>query len=190
VSSDPVVIVSGLPRSGTSLMMQMLEAGGLEVLTDARRSPDEDNPRGYYELEAVKTTSTDPSWLRDAPGRAVKVVEMLLAHLPGDLPCTVLLMDRDLTEVVRSQRAMLERSGRTGAALGDEALITAYCAQRARTLAMLEARDETDVLVVNHGSLLMRTSETCRSVASFVGGLDAEAMAAVVDPALYRQRAD
>jgi len=106
-----VIVVSGLPRSGTSMMMQMLDAGGVEVLTDNLRLPDEDNPKGYYEYEAVKATAEDPSWLDDAGGRAVKMVYRLLYDLPADRRYRVVFMKRDLEEVIKSQEVMLGSSG-------------------------------------------------------------------------------
>src|SRR5512135_2888827 len=122
MQDDWVTIVSGLPRSGTSLMMQMLQAGGLSLLTDQRRTADKHNPRGYFEYEAVKQTGADVSWLEKAGGRAVKVIHLLLRHLPADRQYRVIFMLRDLREVVASQRAMLKDSGRTGALIPDDKL--------------------------------------------------------------------
>ena len=98
----PIVVVSGLPRSGTSMMMQMLEAGGLEILTDGRRTADESNPHGYYELERVKTLekSEDTSWLTDARGKAVKIIAFLLRYLPENLNYKVIFVHRDMDEVL------------------------------------------------------------------------------------------
>ena len=76
--SEPITIVSGLPRSGTSMMMSMLQAGGMDLLTDNERKADIDNPRGYFEFERVKKVKEDPSWLKDTGGRAVKMVARLL----------------------------------------------------------------------------------------------------------------
>ena len=99
---DVITIVSGLPRSGTSLMMQMLEAGGMPVLTDGIRDADEDNPRGYYELEAVKRTKDDPAWLHGAPGKVVKMIYLLLYDLPTTYNYRIIFMRRPLSEVVAS----------------------------------------------------------------------------------------
>src|ERR1022692_2693155 len=94
-----VTVVSGIPRSGTSLMMQMLAAGGMPVLAGELRAPDEDNPRGYFEFEPVKRTKRDPAWLREAPGKAVKVVYLLLRDLPAGYDYRVIVMRRDLNDV-------------------------------------------------------------------------------------------
>ncbi len=110
-SSHSVIVVSGLPRSGTSMMMQMLAAGGLDIMTDQVRAADDDNLAGYYELEAVKRTREEASWLQDAPGKAVKVIYRLLEYLPDDYHYQVLFMQRPLEEVIASQQLMLQRRG-------------------------------------------------------------------------------
>src|SRR5262249_30630691 len=102
-----IIIVSGLPRSGTSLMMQMLDGGGVPVLTDNIRAADTDNPRGYYEFEPVKATKRDATWLPAARGKAVKMVSQLLYHLPPGETYRVLFLERDLEEVLASQEKML-----------------------------------------------------------------------------------
>ena len=113
--SGEIIIVSGLPRSGTSLMMQMLASGGIEVLTDNLRTADADNPRGYYEFEKVKQIERDSSWLPQARGKAVKMVSQLLYHLPAGERYRVLFLERDLGEVLLSQEKMLRRLGRPAA---------------------------------------------------------------------------
>src|SRR5262245_20267166 len=110
--SNEIIVVSGLPRSGTSLMMQMLDRGGIPAVTDRLRAADEDNPRGYYEFEAVKRTKQDASWLPAARGRAVKLVSSLLYDLPNSEAYRVLFMQRDMDEVLESQEKMLARLGR------------------------------------------------------------------------------
>ena len=110
---EPVIVVSGLPRSGTSMLMKMLEAGGVQVFTDGIRQADEDNPRGYFELEKVKNLQkqTDRSWLREARGKAVKVISQLLPELPPENTYKVLFINRNLHEVIASQNKMLLRRG-------------------------------------------------------------------------------
>ena len=122
----PIVVVSGLPRSGTSLAMQMLHAGGLECVTDGLRTSDTDNPRGYFEFERVKALKQDKGWLDDAAGKAVKIIHLLLTELPDDRPYRVVFMRRDLREVVKSQSTMLARSGRAGGGLPPERLMAVY----------------------------------------------------------------
>ncbi len=185
-----VTIVSGLPRSGTSVMMQMLVAGGLTPLSDGQRTADEDNPRGYLELEAVKRTRQDPSWLAGAGGKVVKVIHLLLRDLPADHQYQVVFMRRNVQEVVASQRTMLTRSGRQGANLPDEKLAAIFETQVRETEAWLARQPNFRLLTVEHRDAVCRPAEVARAVNEFLGGgLDEAAMAAVVDPALYRQRA-
>src|SRR5687768_8758894 len=110
----PIVVVSGLPRSGTSMAMKMLEAGGLSVVTDGLRTPDEDNPKGYYEDERVKRLHKEPdkTWLHEARGKVVKIISFLLKSLPPDHNYKVVLMQRNLREIVASQNKMLARLGK------------------------------------------------------------------------------
>src|SRR5919108_5001430 len=113
----PIIVVSGLPRSGTSMAMKMLHAGGLEVVTDGLREADDSNPKGYFELEAVKELDKDgdTAWLRDARGKAVKIISFLLTFLPDEHDYRVVFMQRDLHEVLASQNKMLlQRSERPG----------------------------------------------------------------------------
>ena len=186
----PVTIVSGLPRAGTSLMMQMLAAGGLPVLSDGERAPDDDNPRGYLELEAVKRTRQDPSWVERARGKVVKVVHALLRDLPAGHQYQVVMMHRNLDEVVASQRAMLARLGRPGANLPDVRLGEILGTQLAEVEKWLQRQPNFRVLVVEHRDCLARPAWVAAEVNRFLGGgLDEHRMAGVVDPALHRQRA-
>src|SRR5437899_574640 len=120
MDSNTVTIVSGLPRSGTSMMMKMLEAGGMEPLTDHVRTADEDNPKGYYEFERVKDLEKDQTWLEDAKGRYVKVISMLLKHLPAGYTYKVIFMRRTMEEILASQRKMLVRRGESPDRVADE----------------------------------------------------------------------
>ena len=110
-----IIIVSGLPRCGTSLMMQMLVQGGFEAVTDHIRAADTDNPRGYYELEKVKKLKEDASWLPETRGKVVKMVSQLLFDLPAGERYRVIFMQRDLDEMLASQEKMLERLNRPAA---------------------------------------------------------------------------
>jgi hypothetical protein len=185
----PITIVSGLPRSGTSMMMRMLEAGGLEVLTDGVRVPDEDNPHGYYEFEPVKKLESDSGWLSQAQGKVLKVVSPLLRHLPREFQYRVIFMERDLREVLASQRRMLLRRGRPVDEVPDEEMAETFRRHVERLREWLARQPNFAVLYVDHREVLERPSDAAIRVASFLGlSLDAERMAAAVDPALYRQR--
>ncbi len=190
MTQQPVIIVSGLPRSGTSLMMQMLAAAGIEPLTDHTRRADEDNPEGYYELEAVKNTRADASWLDHAGGRAVKIIHALIPDLPPGRAYRVILMERDPDEVLASQARMLERSGRAGAALAPAALKRIYLAQLETARRWISAAPGAELLEVNYNRLLADPAAEAARVAGFLGRpLAAAPMAAAVRPDLYRNRA-
>ncbi|MFP6608385.1 MAG: sulfotransferase family protein [Myxococcota bacterium] len=186
---DFVTVVSGVPRSGTSLMMQMLAAGGLPLLVDEQRPPDEDNPHGYFEYAPVKASARDVAWWGGAAGRAVKVVHALLRHLPESGELRIVLMDRDLGEVLRSQRAMLERAGGASEAEDEMALARVFEAQLDEARAWAVARPRTALLPVAHRRLIESPAEVVSRIQVFLGGgLDGSAMVACVDPDLVRSR--
>ena len=187
-----IYIVSGLPRSGTSMMMQMLHRGGLPVLTDAVRSADEDNPRGYFELERVKQTGADPSWLDDAQGKVVKLISRLLLDLPAPAPervrYKVVFMRRDLDEVLRSQKKMLERRGED-ATQNDDEIKELFVVHLAEIETWLRERSDIDTLFVSYGRMVTEPRPGAERINRFLDGmLDVEAMLAEVDPDLYRNR--
>ena len=186
----PIVVVSGLPRSGTSMAMKMLEAGGMEIVTDGEREADEDNPRGYYEDERVKdlAKATDKSWLRASRGRAVKVISFLLKDLPPNLNYKVILMRRDLTEVLASQRKMLDRRGEKDET-SDERMMELWQDQLWRVNYLLRKAPQFESVELEYGKALRDPGAAATRIASLVDGLDKRAMAEVVDPALYRNRA-
>lgn len=182
-----IVVVSGLPRSGTSLLMQMLAAGGVPVLTDGLRAADEDNPRGYYEWEPAKRLPQQPELIREAEGKAVKIVSSLLWALPSGHDYRVLFMQRPLAEVAASQAAMIRRRG-ANPSLEGSALIAALEAHQRQAIAQLEQSGLAHCIVRYHDLLAHPLREAAR-IAAFLGlELDCEAMARQVDPALYRQR--
>jgi hypothetical protein len=185
-----VVVVSGLPRSGTSMMMRMIVAGGIPALTDGLRSADEDNPNGYFELEAVKTTKQDPSWLRDAPGKVVKLVHVLVKDLPATHRYRLVMMHRDLDEVIASQRKMLARSGKQGGAITPESLRKVFESQMEGISRWLGAQSNFRVLHANYNEVLKSPTSEAARVAGFLDvSSAAQAMAGAVDPALYRNKA-
>jgi hypothetical protein len=182
-----IIIVSGLPRSGTSLMMQMLDRGGLEVVTDHIRSADTDNPRGYFEFEPVKKTKHDATWLPSARGKVVKMVSQLLYDLPPSEAYRIIFMERDLDEVLVSQEKMLIRLGRTPAPRAQ--MKQAYVLHLERLREWLPSQSNMTVMSIRYDKLIERSREHSSQVSRFVGnGLDVEAMVGVIDPALYRNR--
>ncbi len=188
----PIYVVSGLPRSGTSMMMRMLEAGGIAPFTDGDRVADIDNPEGYYEFERVKDLETDPdrSWVRDARGKALKVISFLIRHLPPDNAYRIIYMRRHLDEVLKSQDKMLDRLGRPAAGGDLEAMKEAY--RNDIVAARLHARKQPnmEMIEVHYGDTIANPGATCALVNRFLGGhLNEAAMAAAVNERLYRNRA-
>jgi hypothetical protein len=184
-----VTVVSGLPRSGTSMMMQMLEAGGMDVLTDRIRKSDDDNPRGYFELEAVKRLSKDHGCLDDAEGKCVKVISELLKYLPQQYRYRVIFMQRNMEEIIASQNAMLMRKGKPTGNAGDEKLSQLFQRHLEQVMAWMEQQPNIDVLYVNYNEILKNPKEGVRKMGIFLGSiLDLERMAGAVDEALHRQR--
>ena len=189
MADDVVTVVSGLPRSGTSMMMSMLRAGGLPLLVDGVRTADEDNPRGYYEFERVKRLPGDTEWLDDARGKVVKVISDLLVHLPAERTYKVIFMRRQLDEVLQSQGKML---GRRGEASGPDAgeMRRIYMAHLDEIFEQLDAAAHLDTLYVSYNRLLASPEPQIARICRFlVGSLDAEKMLGAVDKALYRNRA-
>jgi predicted AlkP superfamily phosphohydrolase/phosphomutase/tetratricopeptide (TPR) repeat protein len=182
-----VVVVSGLPRAGTSLVMQMLAAGGIPPLTDAIRGADEHNPLGYLEFEAVKRIARDRSWIRQASGRAVKVIASLLPELPPGHDYRVILVHRDLQEVLASQRAMLRSSGAAPAAADDQ-LLRAF-ERHLENARQWCATSGVPLLEVEHRTCLTETASAAIRMAAFLGDrLDLAAMTAAVNVSLWRNR--
>jgi hypothetical protein len=190
-NGDPIIVVSGLPRSGTSMMMNMLEAGGLEVMTDGERAPDIDNPKGYFELERIKDLEkeTDKSYVRDARGKVLKVISFLIKDLPDDNDYKVIFMRRDLDEVLASQNKMIDRLGTTDTTAADEAMKEAYRNDIVRVRLHCRKRRNFDLCEVHYRSTVESPDDTIRTVNAFLGGrLDPDAMRAAVDASLYRNR--
>jgi hypothetical protein len=188
---EPVIVVSGLPRSGTSMMMRMLAAGGLEILTDGTRKADEDNPAGYFEFEQVKELEKSPEsgWLREARGKGIKIISQFLRHLPRENRYRVLLMQRDLGEVLASQRKMLERRGEAGEGTEDTRLRGLFDEHMRDVRAWLRGRRNFDVLEVEYGAVLADPEREAERICAYLRcRLDPRKMASAVNPALYRNR--
>jgi hypothetical protein len=184
-----VTIVSGLPRSGTSMMMQVLAAGGLSVLVDQVRQADADNVKGYFEYEPVKRTREDASWLNGAVGKAVKMVYLLLYDLPSEYQYRVVFMQRHMDEVLASQHAMLTRLGQAGAALSDKQMADAFARQRQTAEQWLANQPNFRTLKIDYHHVLARPADQAAKLDDFLGrGLNCSAMVAAVNPALRRQK--
>jgi hypothetical protein len=190
VSDDePIIVVSGLPRSGTSLMMQILRAGGVPVLTDNQRPPDISNPRGYFEYEKVKWLAADNSWLGEARGQALKVIAQLVPFLPRGLPYQFLFMQRDLPEVIRSQSTMIQVLGKT-AASDTQALSLIFERNLATVHEFIRQLPLTSLETVNFHELIAAPEAVIDRLVAFLSrpNIDRQAMIGTVDGKLYRSR--
>ncbi len=189
-SPDQVVaIVSGLPRSGTSMMMQMLVAGGIAAYTDDGRPPDADNPRGYFEHDLATRLASNNQWLPEVRGKVVKIVAPLLPKLPETESYAIVMMNRDLGEVVASQREMLNRLERKGTSLTGEQLKQALRREMDHVDRWIAKSAHVRVLHLNYGDVLADAAGACRKLCEFLGRtLDSAAMERAVQPSLRRQQ--
>ena len=190
---EDIIVVSGLPRSGTSMMMKMLDAAGLPIMTDHERTADEDNPKGYFEDERVKDLAEmndqDKAWLRAARGKVIKVVSSLLQYLPQDNRYKVVFMRRNLSEVLASQAKMLERRGEENTSSDDD-MLRMYESHLDKVMFQLRFRDWFEVLYLDFADVVADPETAAGRLNEFLGGgLDVEKMAMQVDPNLYRNRA-
>jgi hypothetical protein len=188
---EPIIVVSGLPRAGTSMVMQMLEAGGIEIVADFERAADSDNPEGYYELERVKRIDRgeDTAWLADARGKAIKIVSHYLRYLPNGNNYRVIFVHRNLDEILASQAKMLERRGEDRGA-DDGRLKELYIEHLAKAARELAARNCFTTLDLRHHETIGDPEAAAARINRFLGGaLEEGGMAVVVNPDLYRNRA-
>ncbi|MFH1463577.1 MAG: sulfotransferase family protein [Pseudomonadota bacterium] len=190
---EDIVVVSGLPRSGTSMMMKMLDAAGFAIMTDGQREADIDNPKGYFEDERVKDLekSPDKAWVMDARGKVLKVISFLLKDLPDENSYRIIFMRRDIDEVIASQNKMIHRLGTEDTAATDAEVKKLYQRHLVQVKALVEKKPNMAMIDVNHRKAIADARYAAALVNEFLGGgLDVEAMAAVVDKKLYRNRAE
>jgi hypothetical protein len=173
------------------MTMRMLDQGGLPVFTDGVREADHSNPGGYYELERVKELDKGgtPLWLGDARGKAVKIISLLLTHLPESYDYQVVFVRRDLDEIIASQNKMLDARGEAQGA-EDSRLKALYVEHLAQVERFLSRRSCFSTLMLEYSNLVGNPAQEAARLNTFLGGrLDATKMAAVADRALYRNRA-
>ncbi len=188
--SSVITIVSGLPRSGTSMMMKMLEAGGIVPLTDKIRGADIDNPNGYYEWErAKKLPEGDTTWLDSAQGKSVKIISALLTHLPPGYHYKVIFLHREMGEILASQREMLARRNETATAEDDTMMAGLFQKHLQEIDAFLAARPDMDVLYVSYNTILANPLDAVMDVVTFLNRpLNHAEMVQVIDSRLHRQK--
>ena len=186
---QPVIVVSGLPRSGTSMMMRMLAEGGLSLLTDEQRRADDDNPNGYFELEVVKQLREgDSAWLKEANGKVVKVISSLLEYLPDEYHYKIIFMERDFQETLASQKKMLDHR-RQEARLSDVEMKEQFQTHLSAMKPWLVRKPNMEVLYINYNALMAEPKPFCERITDFLGlPLNQAHMLNVPDTQLYRNR--
>ena len=184
-----ITIVSGLPRSGTSMTMKMLEAGGIPPLTDHIRSADDDNPKGYYEYErAKKLREGDTAWIPKAEGKVVKLIGALLVHMPSNYKYRVLFMRREMSEILASQAKMLENRAEDNK-VDDETMAALFIKHVKQVEDWMDSQPNLQFITVDYNAILKDPTPHIKKINQFLGGeLDESAMLGVIDPKLYRQR--
>ena len=190
MDKDTIIIVSGLPRSGTSMVMKMLEVGGIEPLTDNIRKADIDNPKGYYEFERVKKLPEDTEWLKDAKGKVVKVLAELMKHLPDGYNYKIIFIERNIEEIIRSQKKMLIRRGEDPNKVSDDEIKALFNKYLKIMKQHIENRDNMDVLYISYNEIIQNPLGSIKEINQFFdGALDEGKMKAAIDKKLYRNRA-
>ena len=184
-----ITIVSGIPRSGTSMMMQMLNAGGLEILTDNIRVNDENNPKGYLEYQKVKNLANDNSWMNEGRDKVIKVIAQLLQYLPSNYQYKVIFMEREMEEIIQSQQIMLGKKADVENKVYPTALADTFKKQLEKTRSWISTHPHFEVIYVNYTDVITNPTEVAENLSLFLDAdLNTEAMVKAVDNTLYRNR--
>jgi hypothetical protein len=192
IYGEDIIIVSGLPRSGTSMMMKMLDAASIPIMTDGEREADIDNPKGYFEYERVKDleNDTDKSYIGEARGKVIKVISFLIKELPDDYSYRIIFMRRDIDEVIASQNKMIYRLGTEDTSATDAEVKKLYQRHLVQVKNLVDKKKNIEMIDVSHRRAINDPQGVAEQVNEFLGGeLDVQTMAAVVDKKLYRNRA-
>ena len=189
VEKQKVIVVSGLPRSGTSMMMKILAEGGLPIVTDKEREADEDNPNGYFEIElSKKLKDGEINWIYEAQSMVVKVISYLLEFMPDDLNYDVIFMEREISEILASQKKMLQRRNEISA-ISDEEMETQFRDHLKAVKYWIARKPNMRVKFVKYDEMVNEPGALCPELAEFLEKpLDVSAMSAVPNQSLYRNR--
>jgi len=186
---ESIIVVSGLPRSGTSMVMKMLAAGGVDVVTDNIRKPDYDNPKGYFEYQKVKNLKNDSIWLKDMRGRAIKIISHLLYYLPLTLRYKIIFIERNMQEILDSQRKMYQRLQKQSDNIEDSVLVEKFNLHLQKIHDWIKIKNDIDCLHVHYSDILDDALRQSQTIQAFLNlPFDVEAMSKVVDLSLYRNR--
>lgn len=186
---EPVIVVSGVPRSGTSLVMQMLAAGGVDIATDNIRKADRDNPKGYFEVEKVKKLKDDASWLKDIRGKAIKIVSPLLYHVLPTLRYKVIFVQRNMQEILDSQNKMYQRLQKSAPDIEDSVLAEKFNLHLQKIRDWIRKKSNIECLYVHYREIVSDPLGQAHKIQEFLHlPIDVELMSKVIDPSLYRNR--
>jgi hypothetical protein len=191
MNNSQIIIVSGLPRSGTSLMMQILHSGGIPILCDNEVLPDESNPRGYFEYSPVKNSFKDISWIPQAHGKAVKVITQLIPCIKTDVKIKIIFMERELKEVIQSQHKMiLQKNNKTSQSnLFDQKLIDTYTAQISKVEDWIQEKSQIEYIKIKYNQLINNPKYSIEQINTFLSiELNMNKIIEVIDPNLYRNK--
>jgi len=187
MDKNDIIVVTGLPRSGTSLVMQILQSMGIELFTDNKRSPDQSNPKGYFEHELVKTIEYDTSWIKNVKGKAIKIVSPLLEYLPTNYNYKIIFMDRDLDEIVQSQEKMLLMNGVGNSQIEPEVIKEIFIKDLKQAWSWIRELSHSESLEISHSKLLKKPESELEKIKGFLNiKVDLENMLKVIDKKLYR----
>lgn len=187
MDKNDIIVVTGLPRSGTSLVMQILQSMGIDLFTDNKRSPDQSNPRGYFEHELVKTIEYDTSWIKKVEGKAIKIVSPLLVYLPNNYNYKIIFMDRVLDEIVQSQEKMLLVNGVPNPQIEPEVIKQIFIKDLKQAWSWIRELSHSESLEISHSKLLKKPESELEKVNGFLNiKVDLENTLKVIDKKLYR----
>jgi hypothetical protein len=187
--NDEIIVVSGLPRSGTSMVMKMLAAGGVDVVTDNIRKADDDNPRGYFEYEKVKTLYREAAWLVQSKGKCIKIISHLLYYLPKDFNYKIIFIRRNMKEILDSQKKMYERLQKRADDLEDSVLAAKFNSHLFKVERWIKQKENIRSLFVHYSKIIQDPLVQAEKMRDLIGkSLDVSMMASAVDPSLYRNR--
>ena len=184
-----IIVVTGLPRAGTSLIMQILQSMGIELFTDNKRSPDKSNPKGYFEHELVKSIEKDSSWIKNVKGKAIKIVSPLLLYLPINYSYKIIFMNRDLDEIVQSQENMLLMKGVKKSQIEPEWLKQIFAKDLKHARTWIQELPNSESLGLSHSILLKNPELELEKIKKFLNiNVDLKNAINVIDKKLYRAR--
>ena len=189
MENDVIIVVTGLPRSGTSLMMQILQSMGIEIFTDNKRLPNESNPKGYFEHELVKMIEYDTSWVKEVEGKAIKIVSPLLAYLPNNHSYKIIFMDRVLDEIVQSQEKMLSVNNVPNPQIKPGVIKQIFIKDLKQAWSSIRELSHSESLEISHSKLLKKPDSELKKIKRFLNiNVDLKNAINVIDEKLYRAK--